>query len=141
MPSASYSAAYTAASIVPADCGCDGTQTLEIRSLLFAKDPSAGYPPRSPQPAACPTPTGAAFLLPSEAMSAEDERSPGPQIIGQPGIIDVHPLSLRSNFLRPLQHLVHLIIEVHIADQGRNYSLNAKDNFEFDRAVGYQREG
>ena len=31
--------------------------------------------------------------------------------------------------------------EVKVGQQGRDYGLNAKDNFEFDRAVGYRRQG
>src|SRR6266700_5631577 len=61
MPSASCLAAYAAASIVPADCGCDGTQTPEIRNSLLAEDPPSGSSPRSPQPAAWPTPPQSLF--------------------------------------------------------------------------------
>ena len=49
------------------------------------------------------------------------------QIIGKPGVLDFHPPPLTSDFLRPFQHLVHLV-EIEIAEQGRNYSSNAKDN-------------
>jgi len=33
------------------------------------------------------------------------------------------------------------LVQHEVAEQGRKYGLNAKDNFEFDRAVGYRREG
>src|ERR1019366_1278981 len=72
MPSASCLAAYTAASIVPADCGCDGTQSPEIRNSLLAEDPPSDSSPRSPPPAAWPTPPAAAFPPPCEAIPAED---------------------------------------------------------------------
>jgi hypothetical protein len=41
---------------------------------------------------------------------------------------------------RLFQHLVYLI-EVEITEQRRDDGLNAKDNFQFDRAVGYRQEG
>src|ERR1039458_2204463 len=78
MPSASCLAAYTAASIGPAKCGSDGTQSPEIRNSLPAEDPPSGSSPRSPQPAAWPIPPAAAFPPPCEATPAEDERRPGP---------------------------------------------------------------
>jgi hypothetical protein len=61
------------------------------------------------------------------------------QIIGKPGVLHSHPRPLASDFLRLLQHLVHLI-EVKIAEQGRNDGLNAKDNFQFERTVRYRQE-
>src|SRR5207237_577137 len=42
------------------------------------------------------------------------------QIIGKPGVLDFHPPPLTSDFLRPFQHLVHLV-EIEIAEQGRNH--------------------
>src|SRR5215467_400054 len=42
------------------------------------------------------------------------------QIVGEPGVLDFHPRPLASDFLRPLQHLVHLI-KVEITEQGRNH--------------------
>src|SRR6266567_5353028 len=68
-----------------------------------------------------PVPRG----LPS---SVEQLRTTGPfgfsrswhTIIGKPGVLDFHPPPLTSDFLRPFQHLVHLV-EIEIAEQGRNH--------------------
>src|SRR2546430_12071272 len=48
-------------------------------------------------------------------------------------------LAIARDLPRPLQHLVHLI-EVKVAEQGRDGSLNAKDNFAVEeRSRNYRR--
>jgi hypothetical protein len=33
------------------------------------------------------------------------------------------------------------LVQVDVSEQRRDYGLNAKDNFQFDRAVSYRQEG
>jgi hypothetical protein len=47
-------------------------------------------------------------------------------------------LLIAGHLNRPLQHLVYLI-EVEVAEQRRDYSPNAKGNFEFSRKVSFTR--
>jgi len=56
------------------------------------------------------------------------------EVIGESGVFDARPPLVAGDFLRSLQHAIHLI-EVHVAEQGRNYSPNAKGNFQFERVI------
>src|SRR5712691_3810367 len=56
------------------------------------------------------------------------------QIIGEPGVLDIRPPLNPSDLLRSLQHRVHFV-EIHVTEQRRNHSPNAKGNFQFERVV------
>ncbi len=62
------------------------------------------------------------------------------QIVSVSRIFDISVLAISGHFLDPLQHPIHLI-EVKVAEQGRNYALNAKDNFRFERTIVGWRSG
>ena len=56
------------------------------------------------------------------------------QIVGEPRIFDVGVLAIAGDLPRSLQHSIHLI-EVEVTEQGRDYPLNAKGNFLFERTI------
>src|SRR5947209_5536248 len=56
------------------------------------------------------------------------------QIVCESRIFDVGVLAIAGDLPRSLQHSIHLI-EVEVAEQGRDGSLNAKDNFCFERII------
>jgi len=64
--------------------------------------------------AVCPTPGGRPADSPPDPEMVEGGSQRGRRVVGDEG---------------------------GYAARGRGYGLNAKDNFEFDRAVGYRREG
>ena len=56
------------------------------------------------------------------------------EVIGESSVFDARPPLIAGDLLRSLQHAVDLI-EVHVAEQGRNHSPNAKGNFQFERVI------
>ena len=62
------------------------------------------------------------------------------QIVCEPRIFDIGVLAIARDLPRSLQHPIHLI-EVEVAEQGRDHSLNAKGNFRFERTIMDWRSG
>jgi hypothetical protein len=53
--------------------------------------------------------------------------------------LDVGVFSVARGLNRFLQHLIHLS-EIDVAEQWRNDSPNAKDNFEFERLLRFRQK-
>ena len=62
------------------------------------------------------------------------------QIVSESRVFDAGVLPVTRDFFRSLQHPIHLG-EIDIAEQRRDYALNAKDNFRFERTIVGWRSG